>query len=157
MHVLYAKCKQLFELIRFVKLPQAQVLQDCLVGWHSHSNDRFIPCCIEGLHVVASELNFKIWEVLECSVRVTDLEMVGGHPCDLSPRQEHSLLWCCFFFDENYLSEVSVENLHQTTGYVRVSILPMSWPSQNRSFKALLEWVCVILLQLRCGNSLSKI
>ena len=49
----------LLELIRFVKLPEVQIIQVCLVGLLSHCNDSFIPICVEGLHVVAAELNFQ--------------------------------------------------------------------------------------------------
>ena len=51
--VIHVQREQLLELIRLVKLPEAQTLQDFIVGLLSQSVDRFIPCCVERLRAGA--------------------------------------------------------------------------------------------------------
>ena len=46
--------KQLFELIRYVQLPEMQVFQDLIIGLLPHCDDRLILSGIERLHVFDS-------------------------------------------------------------------------------------------------------
>ena len=71
--VLDVRRNQLFELFRLFELLEVKILRDLHMWMLSHHNDCFVPLRMEALH---------------CPVRVADLEVIVGDPCDVSPCPE---------------------------------------------------------------------
>ena len=78
----------------------------------------FMPSRLERLYVVILELDLQnLIDVPDGFVCVADLEIRLDHPCDLPSCEEAFFSLCSFFLNEGSSSEVSVDDLLETTPF----------------------------------------